>query len=180
MIGQTGQLPKLSNYLARENLCRWGCRRVGTPAQRSPAVARQRWALGRSPLGAHKCPNSSRRLEAHGLPSRSRSATSQKVRCARPPSILLHFLELLQPVGQLRVLRFDFQGRLDDQNSIVAPPLRRQQSGVAKHHFGTGGTQRQSLPEGIVSLLEHPLLFGRTFGIGDPPGVKPADGRAEL
>src|SRR5438876_8132591 len=32
---------------------------VCTPTQRSLAVAGQRWALGRSPVGAQKCPNSS-------------------------------------------------------------------------------------------------------------------------
>src|SRR5881275_1276587 len=40
---------------------RWGCRRVGTRTQRSPAVAGQRWALGRSPVGAHQGPNSKTR-----------------------------------------------------------------------------------------------------------------------
>src|SRR2546423_2362909 len=38
--------------------------------QRSPAVAGQRWALGRSPVGARKCPNSTARtwLSALRLP----------------------------------------------------------------------------------------------------------------
>src|SRR5207248_5009481 len=34
---------------------------VCTPTLRSPAVAGQRWALGRSPVGAQKCPNSTAR-----------------------------------------------------------------------------------------------------------------------
>ena len=96
------------------------------------------------------------------------------------PVISLHFPELHQAVGKQRVPWFDFQGSFPDPNRVAEPLRGGEQGGVAKHRFGTAGTQRKCLPEREVGLLQHPLLFGASLGGAGTPGVTPADGGPQL